>query len=166
MTKYICILLFLSGLLLKEGSAIWCYRCTSATPGCGEEFNWRGIGFLGEKCPESNDICVKVTERRGAQRTIIRDCLSALTSFRTDIPADKYEGCRPAAKDVHLANYVNHTIKEHDVKRDYFNDVQFCFCFLDHRCNGANALLTPKTLLSFSMLSIVLLGIKKFIFTY
>ena len=50
-----------------KGSAIWCYRCTSATPGCGEEFNWRGIGFLGEKCPESNDICVKVTERRGGK---------------------------------------------------------------------------------------------------
>ncbi|KAH8315321.1 hypothetical protein KR074_007820, partial [Drosophila pseudoananassae] len=122
-----------------KGEAIWCYRCTSATPGCGETFNWRGIGFLGEQCPEPDDICVKLTERRGARETITRECLSAL-NFRRDIPADKYEGCRPAAKDVLLANYVNHTIKEHDVKRDYFTDTTFCFCFLDHRCNGASGM--------------------------
>lgn len=71
-----------------------------------------------------------------AKETIIRDCLSSL-SFRTDIPADKYEGCRPAAKDVRLGHYVNHTIKEHDIKRDYFSNVTYCFCFLDHRCNTA-----------------------------
>lgn len=94
-----------------------------------------------------------------AQRTIIRDCLSAL-SFRTDIPADKYEGCRPAAKDVHLANYVNHTIKEHDVKRDYFSDVQFCFCFLDHRCNGADKLLKTNVIFGFSALSIMTICLK------
>lgn len=85
-----------------------------------------------------------------AKETIIRDCLSAL-NFRTDIPADKYEGCRPAAKDVRLAHYVNHTIKEHDVKRDFFTDVTFCFCFLDHRCNGAEAITRPT--------SVILLGV-------
>lgn len=47
------------------GNAIWCYRCTSATPGCAENFHWRGIGFWGEPCPEDNDICVKVIERKG-----------------------------------------------------------------------------------------------------
>lgn len=88
-----------------------------------------------------------------AQQTIIRDCLSSL-SFRNDIPADKYEGCRPAAKDVRLAHYVNHTIKEHDVKRDYFTDVSYCFCFLDHRCNGAEALLKPRAIYGFGLLSI------------
>lgn len=56
---------FLIFLYAYIGLAIWCYRCTSATPGCAEDFTWRGIGFLGEKCPESNDICVKVTEKRG-----------------------------------------------------------------------------------------------------
>lgn len=122
---------------LSLDEAIWCYRCTSATPGCGETFNWRGIGFLGEQCPEPKDVCVKVTEKRGAKQVITRDCLSSL-SFRTDIPADKYEGCRPAAHDPKLANYVNHTIKEHDVKRTFYNDVEFCFCFLDHRCNSSN----------------------------
>lgn len=96
-----------------------------------------------------------------AQETIMRDCLSAL-SFRTDIPADKYEGCRPAAKDIRLAHYVNHTIKEHDVKRDYFNDVTFCFCFLDHRCNSgtATAINTMTLLVS---LSIVLFLARKLI---
>lgn len=48
----------------SKGSAIWCYRCTSATPGCAENFHWRGIGYWGEQCPEDNDICVKVTERK------------------------------------------------------------------------------------------------------
>lgn len=47
------------------GNAIWCYRCTSATPGCAEDFHWRGIGYWGEPCPEDNDICVKVIERKG-----------------------------------------------------------------------------------------------------
>lgn len=47
------------------GEAIWCYRCTSATPGCAETFNWRGIGYWGAQCPEDDDICVKLTERKG-----------------------------------------------------------------------------------------------------
>ena len=50
------------------GNAIWCYRCTSATPGCAENFHWRGIGFWGEPCPEDNDICVKVIERKGGKQ--------------------------------------------------------------------------------------------------
>lgn len=165
MMKSTYIVAFILSLLMKESLAIWCYRCTSATPGCGENFNWRGIGFFGEQCPESEDICVKVIERRGAQQTIIRECLSAL-SFRTDIPADKYEGCRPAAKDVRLANYVNHTIKEHDVKRDYFNDVQFCYCFLDHRCNGTETLLKTKTVFGFVVLSLALVGMGKLWFKF
>ncbi|BFF97301.1 uncharacterized protein DMAD_05743 [Drosophila madeirensis] len=151
------IALLLVAVLVNEGDAIWCYRCTSATPGCAENFNWRGIGFLGEQCPEPNDICVKVTERRGSRETITRDCLSAL-SFRTDIPADKYEGCRPAAKDVRLAHYVNHTIKEHDVKRDFFPDTTFCFCFLDHRCNGASGLQKSAALGLLAMAITLLLG--------
>lgn len=68
---------------LLTGSAIWCYRCTSATPGCAEKFNWRGIGFLGEHCPEPDDICVKVTERRGGKRksSVIRASLTNETRF-------------------------------------------------------------------------------------
>lgn len=121
-----------------EGSAIWCYRCTSATPGCADNFHWRGIGFWGAQCPEDNDICVKVTERKGASVTITRDCLSTFRGFRTDLPPDHYEGCRPAAKDVRLAHYVfNNTITQLDIRRDHFDSTEFCFCFLDHRCNGA-----------------------------
>lgn len=48
---------------------------------------------------------------------ITRDCLSSMRGIRTDIPADHYEGCRPAAKDVKLANYVNNSIKELDIYR-------------------------------------------------
>ncbi len=51
------------------------------------------------------------------QEVITRDCLSSIKGIRTDIPADHYEGCRPATVDVKLANYVNNSIKEIDIKR-------------------------------------------------
>lgn len=47
--------------------AIWCYRCNSATPGCSDNFNWRGIGYLGDPCPEDDDVCVKVIETKGGK---------------------------------------------------------------------------------------------------
>lgn len=59
----LCLIFFCDNAV--AGSAIWCYRCTSATPGCAEDFHWRGIGYWGDPCPEDNDICVKVTERKG-----------------------------------------------------------------------------------------------------
>ncbi|XP_049864981.1 uncharacterized protein LOC126366092 [Pectinophora gossypiella] len=123
--------------IFNQSLAIWCYQCTAATPGC-VEFNWRAMGYLGNPCPDAEDICVKLIERKGAQEVITRDCLSNFRAFRTDIPADTYEGCRPAAKDVNLANYVNNSIKELDVKRDWYDETTWCFCFLDHRCNGAS----------------------------
>lgn len=51
-----------------------------------------------------------------ANEFLTRECLSSLT-FRSDIPADHYEGCRPAATDVRLGHYVNNSIKELDVHR-------------------------------------------------
>lgn len=74
-----------------------------------------------------------------ASVTITRDCLSTLSGgFRTDLPADRYEGCREASKDVRLGHYVfNNTIKELDIKREHFDSTTFCYCFLDHRCNGS-----------------------------
>lgn len=122
-----------------SGSAILCHRCTSAQPGCGlTDFNWRGLGFLGVSCPHEDDICVKVIERKGATEMVTRDCLSTIRATgRTDIPADPYEGCRGAALDPHLANYVNNSIKEYDIHRNHYDDVTFCFCFFDYRCNGA-----------------------------
>lgn len=62
-----CVPSILKRLLNLSGTAIWCYRCTSATPGCADKFNWRGIGYLGEACPENDDICVKVTEKKGGK---------------------------------------------------------------------------------------------------
>jgi len=62
-----------------------------------------------------------------AETIITRECLSSLRSVRTDIPADHYEGCRPAAKDVRLAHYVNNSIKELDIKRYAFIIIPLVF---------------------------------------
>ncbi|CAB3228530.1 unnamed protein product [Arctia plantaginis] len=144
--KFYIFLLSLT-LFFNDCLTLWCYQCTSAIPGCMEPFNWRGVGYLGNPCPDSEDICVKLIERKGAQTFITRDCLSNFRAFRTDIPADTYEGCRPAARDVNLANYVNNTIKELDIKRDWYDETTWCFCFLDHRCNGASSISTTMALL-------------------
>ncbi|XP_028041042.1 uncharacterized protein LOC114251063 [Bombyx mandarina] len=147
MKHYIVFLLLLGA---NECLATWCYQCTAATPGCNEPFNWRGMGYLGNPCPESEDVCVKLIERKGAQEVITRDCLSNFRAFRTDIPADTYEGCRPAAKDLNLAHYVNNSIKEIDVKRNWYDETIWCFCFLDHRCNNASNTFVSIALLMLS----------------
>ena len=43
-----------------------CYQCAPSMPGCNE-FNWRGMGYLGKVCPEEDDICVKLIERKGGE---------------------------------------------------------------------------------------------------
>jgi len=114
-----------------------CNVCVGTHPGCGEyDFDYRW--YWGKMCPRYNDKCVKVIERKGAEVMITRDCLSTLEDFRTDIPADKYEGCRSRASDVKLGQYVFNRIEELDVYRTYYDNVTFCFCDFDHWCNGVS----------------------------
>ncbi|XP_077293693.1 QVR superfamily protein crim [Arctopsyche grandis] len=128
--------------IIHHGYALMCYQCAPSMPGCNE-FNWRGMGYLGSSCPESDDVCVKLIERKGANIQITRSCLSTLEAIRTDVPADRYEGCRPASLDIRLGNYVNNSIKEYDIHRNYFDETTWCFCFLDHRCNGSSSISVP-----------------------
>ncbi|KAJ3665806.1 hypothetical protein Zmor_001280 [Zophobas morio] len=118
-----------------HASALWCYQCVSNQPGCGTPFNW--LWHWTKVCPEDDDVCVKIIEEKNGETVITRDCLSSLQGIRTDIPADHYEGCRPAAVDVRLGHYVNNSIKELDIHRNYYDKTTWCFCFLDHRCNSA-----------------------------
>ncbi|XP_044258653.1 uncharacterized protein LOC123007422 [Tribolium madens] len=125
---------YIFGTLFLQASALWCYQCVSNQPGCGTPFNW--LWHWTKVCPEDDDVCVKIIEEKDGNTMITRDCLSYLQGVRTDIPADHYEGCRPAAVDVKLGHYVNNSIKELDVHRNYYDKTTWCFCFLDHRCNG------------------------------
>lgn len=92
--------------------------------------------------------------------TITRDCYSSFRGMRTDIPPDHYEGCRKAALDPHLANYVNNTVKEYDVRRNYYDSTEFCFCFLDHRCNDSNKLSKNVGMILIANVILVLLLLK------
>lgn len=44
---------------------LYCYRCVSTHPGCGTPFNW--LWYWGEICPEPDDKCVKLIERKGGK---------------------------------------------------------------------------------------------------
>jgi hypothetical protein len=132
---YKLVFLFVLSTLVIQASALWCYQCVSNQPGCGTPFNW--LWHWTKICPEDDDVCVKIIEEKDGNTLITRDCLSYLQGIRTDIPADHYEGCRSAAVDVKLGHYVNNSLKELDIHRNYYDKTTWCFCFLDHRCNGA-----------------------------
>jgi len=134
---------------LEDG--LICNVCVGTHPGCGEvgfDFRW----YWGKMCPRYNDKCVKLIERKGAEVMVTRDCLSNLEAFRTDIPADKYEGCRPASKDVKLGQYVFNKIEELDVYRNHYDNTTFCFCDFDHWCNGSRHILGGWALVGFAIL--------------
>lgn len=48
---------------LVAGNTLYCYRCNSNQPGCGTPLNW--LWYWGETCPEPDDKCVKIIERKG-----------------------------------------------------------------------------------------------------
>lgn len=114
---------------------MWCYSCISNQPGCKDDLNW----FIHHAitCPRDDDKCVKIVERKGSEVLYTRDCLSNLQYYRHDIPADTYEGCRPAAESPKLAVYIDNDIKELELKRDYYTSVDYCFCEFYYWCNGS-----------------------------
>ncbi|UYV80292.1 hypothetical protein LAZ67_18002327 [Cordylochernes scorpioides] len=131
---------------VKGWAWIWCYSCVSSEPGCGHELDWRI--HHAKTCPRPDDKCVKLIETRGAEMLITRDCVSNLEIHRRDLPADRYEGCRPGAKEPKRAVYVENDIVQLEIKhtsclslrfhRDYWTNKTFCFCEFDHWCNGGS----------------------------
>eukprot|EP00092_Neocalanus_flemingeri_P022023 GFUD01023882.1.p1 GENE.GFUD01023882.1~~GFUD01023882.1.p1 ORF type:complete len:187 (-),score=47.57 GFUD01023882.1:251-751(-) len=133
------ILLAVPAISFKTGleDGLICNVCVGTHPGCGEtgfDYRW----YWGKMCPRYNDKCVKLIEKKGAEVMVTRDCLSNLEAFRTDIPADKYEGCRSASKDVKLGQHVFNKIEELDVYRNHYDNTTYCFCDFDHWCNGGH----------------------------
>ncbi|CAH0386612.1 unnamed protein product [Bemisia tabaci] len=152
--KYLGISLGIFLSLIAEGLSLLCYQCVSTHPGCGTPFKW--VWYPSKSCPEENDVCVKIIEKKGVTEVITRDCLSSVVGLRTDIPADRYEGCRPAAFDPRLANYVNNSIKELDIKRDYYDSTTWCFCYFDHWCNSSSSVVSSVSFMTLCLLLIYL----------
>ncbi|CAG0916962.1 unnamed protein product [Notodromas monacha] len=140
----LCFLLLAVAAWLTGVDALWCYSCVGTHPGCGEVFDYRW--HWSRVCEGYDDKCVKIIEKKHGNTLITRGCLSEFEQFRRDIPADRYEGCRSAAKDVKLGHYVNNTIKELDIDRTHYDDVTFCFCDFDERCNSGIGLQVPSFL--------------------
>lgn len=51
------------------GQSLYCYRCNSNYPGCGTPLNW--LWFWGEVCPEYDDKCIKIIERKGGMCCVV-----------------------------------------------------------------------------------------------
>lgn len=71
---------------------------------------------------------------------VTRDCLSNIVGHRRDIPADRFEGCRPAAAQPKLAVYVENSVRELNLKNDYWDATTYCFCEFDEWCNSQTRL--------------------------
>jgi len=128
-------------------SGLICYQCVGTHPGC-TLYNMDTRWYWGKICPRKDDRCVKLIERKGAEIMVTRDCLSNLEAHRTDIPADKYEGCRSGTHDVKLAQYTFNRIKELDTKRSYYDNTTWCMCQFDQWCNSAVTLGQTKVFLA------------------
>ncbi|KAI1309486.1 hypothetical protein HDE_00118 [Halotydeus destructor] len=140
--------------IAQVSANIWCYQCVSSQPGC-EEFHVNWFIHRAITCPREDDKCVKIIERRGgADVQVTRDCLSNLVGFRKDIPADKYEGCRTAASQPKVAVYVENTVKELDLKRNYYSDTTYCFCEFDEWCNSAHGTKVNLVLIAVSFFAL------------
>ncbi|KAA0183366.1 hypothetical protein HAZT_HAZT007725 [Hyalella azteca] len=140
-------------------SAIWCYQCVGSHPGCGmEDFDWRF--YWSSSCQDANDVCVKVVEQIGSEVMVTRDCLSSLEGHRRDIPNDRYEGCRPAAQDVQLGNYIFPSVPEIDHTRTHYSNVTFCFCTFDERCNTSSSLMSSMATVA---AGVILVGVMRMI---
>jgi len=135
---------------------LWCYQCVSSEPGCTlDEVNWLIHSAI--TCPRSDDKCVKIIDKKGSDLLITRDCLSNIMPFRRDIPADRFEGCRPAATQPKLAVYVENSVNELDLKKDYFSDTTYCFCEFDEWCNHSSTVRTNYLIVFAAALLSVLL---------
>ena len=142
---------FISAFKTGLESGLICYQCVGTHPGCGlYDFDWRW--YWGKSCSRPDDRCVKLIERKGADIMVTRDCLSNLEAHRVDIPADKYEGCRPATKEVKLGQYTFNRIKELDTKRTHYDNTTWCFCNFDHWCNSGQNLQTTLLTLALTIL--------------
>ncbi|ODM86971.1 hypothetical protein Ocin01_19711, partial [Orchesella cincta] len=102
--------------LVKDVFGLWCYQCVSTQPGCGSPFDWRW--YTSYTCPHEHDKCVKITERKGADEIITRNCLSQLEYSRHDVPADKYEGLSICCqKTIHSRPVVNNSNQQPRILR-------------------------------------------------
>jgi len=140
----------------KVSCNLWCYSCVSTQPGCTlDKVDWLIHSAI--TCPRSDDKCVKIIDKRGSDIQVTRDCLSNIVPFRRDVPADRFEGCRPAASQPKLAVYVDNSVKELDLKKDYYEDTIFCFCEFDEWCNHQIAIrCNSLTLLTIALTSALL----------
>lgn len=163
-------IVFMSSLLIVTtlpsivSGNLWCYSCVSNQPGCSENHvNWLIQSAI--TCRKANDKCVKIIERNGADTFVTRDCLSNLEGLRSDIPGDKFEGCRPAAPNPKSAVYVQNNVNELHLRGQTHSNVTWCFCELDEWCNAASNL-HHMSLFSMMMISLFILSATSYIYTF